>query len=458
MSSSSSLSWKQNPLSELLRLAGPIAASTISYSFMTLTDTLLIGHVGRSELAGVALGGLFAFVLVCFSFGLLRGANTLVSQAVGAGRQDRVPGYLGAALFTALGIGLVTVLVGQLAARLIVHLAATPAAGHAAGTYLSLRALGAPLVLSYVALREVRYGRGDARSPMRATVLANVVNIALAYLFVFVWHRGVAGAAVATLIANAVELSVLVASQRRLGFGLRRVSRADFQALWRIGTPTGVQFVLEVGSFAILSLLISLMSEAEMAAHQIALQVIHFSFLPVWAVGEAAAVLAGQAVGANEDRLVIRVSRHAGAVSLAYSGACALVMALFAPLIIAGFTRDSAVVSAAVKLLYVAAVFQMFDAANVVARGVLRGTGDVRYSAFVGVISAWLCTPPLTWLLGWRLHQGAFGGWMALCLEIIVGALLLGWRVERGGWRPAAERGRSRLGEPAAAEGERMTA
>src|SRR4051812_34714902 len=177
MAFSSSLQWKKNPLAELLRLSGPIAASTISYSLMTLTDTLLLGHVGRSELAGVALGGLFAFVLVCFSFGLLRAANTLVSQAVGGGRQDRLPGYLGAALFTALGIGLVTMLVGQVAARLIVHLAATPAAGHAAGTYLGLRSLGAPLVLCYVALREIRYGQGDARSPMRATVLANLVNI-----------------------------------------------------------------------------------------------------------------------------------------------------------------------------------------------------------------------------------------------------------------------------------------
>src|SRR4051812_1443881 len=163
MAFSSSLQWKKNPLAELLRLSGPIAASTISYSLMTLTDTLLIGHVGRSELAGVALGGLCSFVLVCFSFGLLRGANTLVSQAVGGGRPEQVGATLRAALVTALGLGVGTALLGQLAAHFIVKLAATEAAGRAAGTYLAIRVLAAPITLAYVAMREVSYGSGDAR-------------------------------------------------------------------------------------------------------------------------------------------------------------------------------------------------------------------------------------------------------------------------------------------------------
>jgi multidrug resistance protein, MATE family len=440
-----SLSWKENPLPTLMRLAGPIAASTISYSLMTLADTLFIGRVGRSELAGVALGGLFSFVLVCFSFGLLRAANVLVAQAVGAGRRDQVAPTLGAALITALALGVVTVVLGQVAAVFIVDLAATEAAGRAAGVYLSIRILGAPLTLSYVALREVRYGLRDARSPMISTVVANLVNIALCWLFVFVLEHGVAGAALATLIANGVELGILIYVQRHQGYGLRLVRRVNLRALWKMGTPTGLQFMLEVGSFAILALLISLLSEAEMAAHQIAIQVIHFSFLPAWAVGEAAAVLAGQAVGAGEDALVIRVGRLAAAVSIAYAAFCAVVFAVAAPLISAGFTADPGVTGVAIKLLYVAAVFQIFDAANVVARAVLRGTGDVRYTAVVGVVTAWVCTPPLTWLLGWQMGLGAFGGWLGLCLELIVSAAILQWRLERRGWAPAAAASRARL-------------
>jgi MATE family, multidrug efflux pump len=438
-----SLSWQERPLEELMRLSGPIAASSISYSLMTLTDTLLLARVGNAELAGVALGGLCCFVLVCFSFGLLRAGNTLVAQAVGAGRQDQVPAYRGAALLSAIVLGLATLLLGQAVARLVVHLASEPAAGEAASTYIRIRILGAPIGLAYVALREVRYGSGDARTPMRATVLANLVNIGLAILLVLVLRRGVAGAAFATLVANAVELGTLALPQLREGpIGLRQVSRAHLRALWQLGQPTGVQFVLEVGSFAILSLLIFLRSETEMSAHQIALQVIHFGFLPVWAVGEAAAVLAGQAVGAGRDDLVIRLGRLAAGVSGLYAGTCALILGLGAPLIVAGFGADAAVVPVAIRLLHVAAVFQLFDALNVVSRGVLRGTGDVRFSAVVGVVTAWVCTPPLTWLLGWRMGLGAYGGWLGLCVEIVVGAFLLAWRVERRGWAPAAQRAR----------------
>ena len=76
-------------------------------------------------------------------------------------------------------------------------------------------------------------------------------------------------------------------------------------------------------------------------------------------------------------------------------------------------------------MLWVAAIFQVFDGANVVARGVLRGTGDVVWPAWVGILTAWVATPPLTWLLGWHFGLGALGGWIGLCAEIIVGAAIL---------------------------------
>jgi len=99
-------------------LAWPIAVSTLSYSVMTVVDTLLVGHIGRAELAGVGLGGISAFVLLCFSFGLLQGAKVLVSQAIGAGRPDRARAYQGAAVAVALAIGVVTVVLGQFVAAI----------------------------------------------------------------------------------------------------------------------------------------------------------------------------------------------------------------------------------------------------------------------------------------------------------------------------------------------------
>lgn len=440
-----SLSWSSRPFAELIRLSWPITVSTLSYSVMTLVDTLLVSRIGAAELAGVGLGGIAAFVLLCFSFGLLRGTKTLVSQAVGAGRPDEVRAHRATAVLCAVGIGLASILLGQLIALLLPLVAATPASGEAARTYLSLRILGAPFALVYVALREVRYGEGDARTPMVATVLANAVNIALAWLLVFVLGRGVAGAAVATIVAHAVEAGVLILAQRGRGLALAEASRAHVAALFRVGLPTGLQFTLEVGSFAMLTGMLAALAEREMAAHQIAIQVIHFSFLPAFAVGEAASVLAGQAVGANRDELVLRVARQGLLTSGAYTLACTAILAGGARLIAAGFTSDPELAAATVGLLHVAAVFQVFDGANIVARGVLRGTGDVRYPAVLGIVTAWVATPPLTWLLGYRAGLGAVGGWIGLSAEIVVCSLALWWRLERRGWAPAASASRAEL-------------
>jgi MATE family multidrug resistance protein len=445
------LHWKDKPLTELIRLSWPITVSTVSYSVMTLVDTLLVGHLGRAELAGVGLAGITGFVLLCFSFGLLQGAKVLVSQAIGANRREEGRAYLAAAVSLALVIGVVTILVGQGVALFIGRLAASEAAGAAARTYLRIRILGAPLVLLFVALKEVRYAEGDARTPMLADVAANVTNITLAVLFIFVLKMGVAAAASATIIAHAVEAGILVLAQRSRGWGYDRVRRAHIVELLRVGLPTGMQFTLEVGAFATLSLIISLFSEVEMASHQIAIQVIHFSFLPALAVAEATSVLAGQSVGAGNYPLVNRVARLAMGITAGYAAAWSVALAFGSRWIVSAFSSDAAVMEQATKLLHVAAVFQLFDAANIVARCTLRGVGDVRYSAIVGVLASWLCTPTLAWVLGHRYGLGAVGGWLGLCLEIFVSAGLLWWRLERRGWTHVAARSRDRL--DAAADG-----
>ncbi len=379
---------------------------------------------------------------------MLRAANTLVAQAVGANRLDESQATMGAVLAVALGLGLLTLGAGQVVAELLGHFAATEAAGDAARTYMKIRSLGAPLALLFAGLREVCYGRGESQAPMRASIVANLVNIALAYLFVFVLHRGVAGAATATVIAHAAEFGLLAYNRRGDGFGLRAWRVRHLLALGRMGLPLGVQFTLEFGAFALLSVLISRLSEVEMAAHQIALQIIHFSFMPAFAVGEGAAVLVGQAVGAGRDDLVSPIARLATKATTAYTAGCTLLLIFASPMLAAGFTHDETVVRSTIALLHVAAAFLIIDGMNGVARGALRGAGDVRYAAVVGVVTSWVCTPPLCWLLGYRLGLGARGGWLGLCLEVFVSAALMWWRLQSRGWAEAAALSRARLATP----------
>src|ERR1700755_1247992 len=95
------LAWRERPLLELARLAWPIALSQLSLSLMTAVDTLFVGRLGASALAGVALGGTATFTVFCFAIGLLRATKIVVAQAVGAGRRSAIQAQLGASLVVA---------------------------------------------------------------------------------------------------------------------------------------------------------------------------------------------------------------------------------------------------------------------------------------------------------------------------------------------------------------------
>jgi MATE family multidrug resistance protein len=203
--------------------------------------------------------------------------------------------------------------------------------------------------------------------------------------------------------------------------------------------PNGVQFIMEVGSFLILTVLVARMSAVDGAAHQMVLHLINVSFLPAHALAESAAVLVGQAVGAGKDHLVPRVAKRALALGAGYSATCLVGYAVLGATIARAMSAgDAALAARATMLLHVSLAFLVADAANVIARGVLRGTGDVRYAAVVGIATSWLTTPPLTILLGMHWGLGAVGGWIGLAVEILVGASLFWLRVGRGGWQPAA--------------------
>ena len=438
LSSVSSLAWAERPGRALLRLAWPITVSMVSFATMTLTSTAFVAHLGADELAGVGLAGVVGFALVCFGIGLLRGAKTLISQAVGADRRDRIPELVAAAIGLAVVLGAVAMVAGRLVAPLLASLSASARAGRFAAQYLAIRSLGAPLVLLYAALRESRYGQGDTRAPMRASLAGNAVNITLDAILILGLGWGVQSTAIATICGNVTELALLAWPMRPQLRGLRW-RRAAVRDVWAQGMPNGLQFVMEVGSFLILTVMVARMSAVDGAAHQMVLHLVNVSFLPAHALAEAAAVLVGQAVGANKDALVSRVARRTLLIGASYASMCVVGYAVLGGLITHAMAAgDARLAARATMLVHISLAFLVADAANVIARGVLRGASDVRFAAVVGIATSWLTTPPLTWALGVGCGLGAVGGWIGLAVEIVIGASLFWLRVVRGGWRPAA--------------------
>lgn len=447
----SALTFESRPLREMCRLAWPIAISMLSYTAMTLVDTAFVAGVGAAALAGVGIGGVIFMALICFPLGLLRATKVLVAQAVGAGRAHTADEYLSAALMCAASLAVMTMVIGLLGVPLATALAPSPQAQLATAVYLEIRILSVPLVLGFAALREFAYGMGNSRTPMYAAVAGNLVNIALDYVFVCILGAGVAGAAWATVIGVGVEALVIlsVLGGRKL---TRRGAGRRLGELWRVGFPTGAQFLLEVGSFTLLSVVIAHVGELDLAAHQVVLHLSHVSFLPAYAIAEAASVMVGQAVGARREEWVGRLAIMAMKLAFAYTAMCTVAFAIGAPWIAAAFTDDGALRGAIMPLIYVACGFLVADSANLVARSILRGVGDVRVPAVVATVTAWAFTPPIAWVAGVTLGLGAVGGWIGLSVEIFVGAAIFWHRLVSGRWRASAADMRAR-----AEEGDRGT-
>jgi MATE family multidrug resistance protein len=437
------LEFAKSPNRAILRLAWPICVSMLSYSTMSIVDAAFVGHLGKSQLAGVGLATTISFAVLVFGFGVLQGIKVLVSQADGARQTGRIPAIMAAGIWFALGLGGLALLLQELLVSLLPLISASDAAAEHAGAYLSVRALAAPLTFLFWANKESSYALGDSRSPMVSSVIANLSNIALDYLFIVQLDAGVAGAGWATFVAAGLEAGIVVALRGTVAFRHLRAGLRWVAPLFRVGAPLGLQFAVEVGAFTLMTIIISAMSEEEMAAHQIALNVAKFGFLPLAAVADAASVLAGRAVGADRDDLVWKISTAGARIGAAYGALFSLLLVVAGSSVARIFNSDPVVIASAVGLLFIAAGFLTADGANMVARCVLRGTGDVSTPALIAVSLSWALTPPLSWLLGMQAGMGAAGCWLGITAEIFASAAILWWRLWRGHWKPAAAASRA---------------
>jgi MATE family multidrug resistance protein len=443
------LEWKLKPVPELVRLAWPITVSMLSYSVMSLVDTLFAGRLGATAVGAVGFGGVVTFTLLCFGIGVLQATKVVISQAIGAGLRHRVLGSIGAALITAIGLGTLFAMLGQWISLLLPYLAADSAAVHVAERYVSLRLLGAPIFLVGFAIRETRVAHGDSRGPMWAGVIANAVHVPLNAALIFYADLGVTGAALSTLLSQSLETALLALIQRKQGFGLGVWTRRHLTELWQVGWTIGVERFLNVASYSVLVTVVARVGDTDLAAHQVANQLNMFGLLPMLSVGEAAAVLSGRAVGANEDDAVKRVARAAVGIAIGYGTFCGAIYVFLGPILVNTLTMDAGVAHTAVRLLRVCAAWQAFGAMYIVGAAVLRGVGDIRYATIAMVVIAWVVTPPLAALLGIWMHLGALGGWFALLAEWAAGGFTLWARVESKQWTRSAQRSRERLSTPA---------
>lgn len=428
---------------EVIHLAWPIVISMLSYTAMGVTDTLFVGWVGKAEIGAVGLATMAFFLVNSFFLGTLTGVKIVSAQATGAKDDERAKQAVWQGMIVAIPFGLVVIALAGMHELIFSAMGGSDKVCSLAGDYFVIRVFSAPLWYITMAVCNGMQGTGNTRTPMHINLVANGLNIALDPLFIFgfgpIPAMGVFGAGLATVLACAGGMIMsLVIYLRKHGIKLR-FEREVMKPVLSLGLPNGVRFFLEVGGWVVFTSILSRMGENELAANQIAINIIKVSFLPGYAISDAACILAGNYFGAK-DFIGVRKSFQASMVVagtvMTFFG---LLFWIVPELFIRCFQDDPAVIEIGVELLLVAAVFQIFDAIAMVATGTLNGVGDTRYTMYISVLAAWVVLVPCAYFFGVILEWGALGAWLGITAQVLALSVVLTWRFYTNGWRKACE-------------------
>ena len=423
----------------ILKLAWPVMVSMLSYSLMSAADAVFVGRLGTVPLAAIGLAVTTTWLFLALPVGILRGVRVAVSQATGAQRTLTADALGWQSVWLALLGGLGVAAVAQASPWIFSLLGATPEVAAQAWTYFQIRALAAPVALVELGLTAWFEGRGDTRTPMRVNVTVNLLWVALDALLVAgfgpIPAMGIAGAAWAGVISLGVAAVWLFAlALPRLRLARWRPRRTLLRESTRLGLPIGVQRLLDIVAWTVLTGVLASISDAQLAAHVVAIRVLMSSFLPGLAIGEATAVLVGQAVGARRQDQA-RTAWWAGVQTAFVAMAIgALVFITVPDLLLAPFGVSAEVAAIARQLLVIAAVFQVIDAVATVTYLSLDGAGDTRFTLVISLALSWGVKLPIGILLARSAGWGAVGGWLGLTAELAVLLVVLVWRWRSGLW------------------------
>lgn len=430
-------------LRPMLRLAGPVISAELGWMAMGIVDTIFVGRLGAEAIGAVSLGNALYFAVAIFGMGLLLGLDALVSQAYGAGDLHECHDWLVQGVYLAAVVCPASMALLWYVDSISGRMGFDPAVLEQARPFLRASIWGTPALFLYAAFRRYLQGMGLVKPVMAALISANVVNALMDWAFVYgkfgAPAMGVAGSGWATTISRCYMATFLVVyaigRDLRTGRGLIRTSLAPrlaaIRRLFAIGLPAATHILLEVGVFALATMLAGRLDAASLAAHHVVLDVASVTFMIPLGLGTAGAIRVGQAIGRGEPAAASRAGWTALLLGAAFMTTSGMVMATIPGLLSTLFTNDARVVALASRLMLLAAAFQLFDGLQGVATGALRGAGDTRTAMLCTLVCYWAVGLPVGWSLAFRGDRGVFGLWIGLTLGLFVAGVVLLWAWNR---------------------------
>ena len=418
------------PWEKILAFTLPMLLGNIAQQLYNTVDSIVVGrYVGDNALAAVGSAGpIFNLLLVLF-MGISMGAGVLVAQNFGARDRVNLSKTIGNCIvLTAIASGFIMV-VGAIGTRPLLELLDTPASIiDWCADYLLILSLGIAGCAYYNILCGVLRGLGDSVSALIYLLIATVINIVLDLLFVAVLQMGVAGVALATVIAQGVSAALCVWKLLRMRhlFDLDKsqfkLSKKHTLRIIQLGLPSGLtQAIFSLASITVQSLTNSF-GEMVIAANVIIMRVDGFAMMPNFSFGQAMSVYTGQNVGAGKWDRVQKGVRQGTGIAQAFAIVITIVL-LFANKYLFGiFTSTEALIDLAGRMMRIMAVGYIAMSITQVLGGVMRGCGNTVTPMWISIITTVIIRVPVAYAMAYFTRSAEFphGHPFALSTSLLV--------------------------------------
>ncbi|WP_226064772.1 MATE family efflux transporter [Kaistella polysaccharea] len=425
----------------LFTLALPVMITQVGQVSVQLFDNIMVGKLlGADALASVSLANGVFFSIFVLALGFSLAIPPLVSEAHSQNDHTTINRVFRHGFVVNMLIGVALVILMLLAMPLLYHLNQPEKILPDTESYLRITIISIIPFMAFQTMREVSEGLSFTIGVTKATIIANVINIVLNYIFikgVGMDSLGVDGSAYASFIARIFMVVFLFVVMKKHpttkrymdNFSLKAklFQKKMFRKLITLGLPTALQMFFEVTAFAGAAFICGLISANDIASHQIALSMASFTFNLSIGFSVASTVMIGRKAGERDFVGLQQVGINNLKIVFIFMVFCGLFFIFGRNVLPTFFTKaeDVEVILLASKLLIIAALFQLSDGVQVVALGILRGIQDVKIPSLITFVAYWIITIPLGYFLCVTLEMGAWGMWIALGLGLTISAVFL---------------------------------
>lgn len=410
--------------------------SQMGHIMVSLTDSVMVGQLGTVPLASVSLAISVFSIILLFGIGVSYGMTPLVAHADGEDNKYKSTSILKHGLVINILLGIFLTIITYYGGKLLMFMNQKQEVLDGTIPYLNIIAYSMVPLMIFQSFRQFAEGLSFTKQSMLISIFANILNIILNYIFIFgkfgVESMGLLGAGWATLISR-IFMAVLMAgyvffhkhfSEYMNCYNDIRLSKIIYIKILKIGIPSGMQYIFEVGAFSAAAIMIGWLGAVPLAAHQIAINLSAITYMMSTGIAAAATIRIGNQLGRND----IPTLRMAGftcflmaACFMAFTGVGFIIGKDILPTI---YLDDPKVITYAGSLLIIAAFFQISDGVQAVGLGVLRGLADVKIPTFITFLSFWFIAIPFSYVFGIKLTYGAQGIWVGLLIGLTIAGLL----------------------------------